>query len=166
MDSLEHALQRIQAVAAELRLPAPLAQIASPRLELMQAFGIVCDLLRVYGKRVEIGLPHDLVALEPLPLCHLIHTMLVSHMDAKVWPRSGLASEPSAGAAKCGAAPAGLRRFGRAGRRVAILLKSVLDFAHADTQECGRLAGRAGGFERFDNRVALEIQDRCPRDRW
>jgi len=66
VDSLVYALQRIQAVGAELRLPGRVAQIASERLEVTQAFEIVHDLLGCQG-RLDIKLPRAVIDLEPLP---------------------------------------------------------------------------------------------------
>jgi hypothetical protein len=82
VQALDYALQRIQAVGAELRLPQRLQSVAANRLELNQAFGIVLELLGRYASRVDLKLPTVRIQLEPLPLCQFLHSMLLEHLEA------------------------------------------------------------------------------------
>ena len=139
VESLEYALRRIQAVAAELRLPARLAQLACRHLELAQAFGIVQDLLGVYGERVELRLPHAVVSLEPLPLCHLLHAVLVSHLDTNSKARVLVRAEEKRG--RLQVSITGGERSGRV--RTSLLAVGLNDAGESDGESCHALVRRA-----------------------
>jgi len=138
VDSLVYALQRIQAVGAELRLPGRVAQIASERLEVTQAFEIVHDLLGCQG-RLDIKLPRAVIDLEPLPLCHLLHAMLVAHLDTNSKSRVVVRAERRRGRLRVSIT--GGERSERV--RTSLLAVGLNEAGESDAEPCHELSRRA-----------------------